>query len=233
MGSTASKTQYQDALETPLEPLAVRVPIIHEKHCIDAPATYLVRHKYGKSESTITLWRYENDQRADDITFHVKSFNGVEVSYATSFGSRSFTVANAARELLLRARCVGHADFAIKEANASRHDEPICVFKRSIAKWEPVVVGEARNRSTGHEYTMGYTGDWKMTHVATFWMASEKTPEIRRPIARTRAWGENDMRHAYQLEVTSGVDLLALLAMITVLDVSEEALSSDALPHFG
>ncbi|KAJ0412319.1 hypothetical protein ATCC90586_009509 [Pythium insidiosum] len=207
MGSSTSKALQQEALAKPLEPLPVPISIIHDtQHCIEAPTTYLVRHKYGKDESTITMWEYTDGKRAQDITFHVKSFNGVAVSYATSHGTRSFTVSNAARQQVIRAGCVGHADFAIKDASASRHDAPICMLKRSIAKWEPVIVGQVRNRSTGH---------------------IEKTPEIRRPIARTVAWGENDMRLAYQLEVTSGVDILALISMITVLDVSDEALSSD------
>ncbi|KAJ0409230.1 hypothetical protein P43SY_006727 [Pythium insidiosum] len=228
MGSSTSKALHQEALEKPLEPLPVPIPIIHDtQYCIEAPTTYLVRHKYGKDESTITMWEYTDGKRAQDITFHVKSFNGVAVSYATSHGTRSFTVSNAARQQVIRAGCVGHADFAIKDASASRHDAPICMLKRSIAKWEPVIVGQVRNRSTGHVYAMGYTGNWKTKHIAQFWMASEKTPEIRRPIARTVGWGENDMRLAYQLEVTSGVDILALISMITVLDVSDEALSSD------
>ncbi|KAJ0409231.1 hypothetical protein P43SY_006728 [Pythium insidiosum] len=138
------------------------------KRTVPMSPQYLVRHKYGKDESSIAMWKTADGNRPDGTAFSVRIVQGYSVTYATDVITRSFTVSNGAREPVVRTRCVGHHDFAIKEASARREEGPLCFFNQAIRKWEHVAIGEVRNRSTGHVYTLGYTGDWPVSHVAVF-----------------------------------------------------------------
>ncbi|GLE04696.1 hypothetical protein PINS_up013675 [Pythium insidiosum] len=209
MGSAESKAVVEAVRGTALSRLPAPVPILDTRYCLTAPQrTFLVQHKTSGSEMTVTAHDY-TDQKKGARVFRMKYM----YIYFDVYGVED-------SDYIVRVRPTQRRNFSVElPLPVKSQQAPTCLYtlKHVLKENEPVVVGVVKDALTGHAYHLGYTGVWR--HGVVIWLASEKTPEQRTSIAKTYPSGRVGIQVNYCLEVAQGVDVAALMTMITVMDM--------------
>ncbi|KAJ0412324.1 hypothetical protein ATCC90586_009514 [Pythium insidiosum] len=222
MGLKSSQAVEQAVRATPLETPPSPLLVTGAAHCSDHPRTLLIKHTAtataaasGDGGSAITASEFV-DGKIGELVFRV------------SHSDHQFTCADAAGDAV----CVlslyptgapastGNVIFftAMLPPSDKHEDGHLGTLWHKMKTNEAVTIGQLRDRVSGEQYFLGYTGIWKQKHTAVIWLANMKAEDTRLPIARVVPASLADEPSSYCLEVARGIDASALMMAITVLD---------------